>query len=72
MYRVPGSMARILAFVLGMLLWGGRAIASFPPVTSISNFMNPCGSEGHGFEHSHVVGVPPPFFDSELRGEFGV
>ena len=34
--------------------------------------MNPCGSQGQGFEHSHVVGIPPLFFDSELTGEFGV
>jgi hypothetical protein len=65
-------MARILAFVLGMLFWGGRAIASFPLVTSILNFMNSCGSESHSLEHSYVVGVLPPFFDSELDSEFGV
>jgi len=56
-----------------MLLWGGRAPHGIsPPVTLIINFMNPCGSKGHGFEHSHVVWVPPLFFDSELNGEFGV
>ena len=66
-------MARILAFVLGMLFWGGRALHGIcPPVTLVINFMNPCRSEGHGFEHFHVVGIPPPFFDRELNGEFGI
>jgi hypothetical protein len=66
-------MARILAFVLGMLFWGGRTPQGISPsVTLIINFMNPCGAQSHGLEHSHVVGVPPLFFGSELTGEFGV
>jgi hypothetical protein len=66
-------MARILAFVLGRLFWGGRTPQGISPsVTLIINFMNPCGSKGHGFKHSHVVRVPPLFFGIEITGEFGV
>jgi len=66
-------MARILSFVLGILFWGGRGLEEVSlPVKLIINFINPCGSESYGFEHPHVVGVLPKFFDIEFKVEFRV
>lgn len=73
MCRVPGSIARILSFVLVILFWGGRGPkGNSSPVKLIINFINAGRSESHGFEHSHVVGVLPQFFDIELKVEFRV
>ena len=68
MCRVPGSMARILSIILVILFWGGREPGGAPPpVKLIIDFINGCGSEGHGFKHPDVVRILSLLFFPRLR-----